>query len=104
MAPIFDSGNSFGYDKTERMMKDKDEIICKPFKKTHAEQLKLVSSFEWLDFSVLDEVPAIIREVMSDDQATEYVEERRINMICELAGQRIDYLRSIRRESEGCIM
>ena len=96
MAPIFDSGNSFDCDKTVRMMKDMDEIICKPFKKTHAEQLKLVSSFDWLDFSALDDVPAIIREVMSDEQAIEYVEERRINMICELAEQRIDYLRSMR--------
>ena len=33
MAPIFDSGNSLGCDKTVRMMKDRDEIICKPFKK-----------------------------------------------------------------------
>lgn len=45
--------------------------------------------------TALDEVPVIIREVMSEEQATEYVEERRINMICELAGQRIDYLRSM---------
>ena len=58
--------------------------------------MKLVSSFDWLDFSALDEVPVIIREVMSEEKAIEYVEERRINMICELAGQRIDYLRSMR--------
>lgn len=78
------------------MMKDRDEIISKPFRKTHPEQLKLVSSFDWLDFSALDDVPAIIREVMSEEQAIEYVEERRINTICELVGQRIDYLRSMR--------
>ena len=93
MAPVFDSGNSLGCDKTERMMKDRDEIICKPFRKSHREQLELVTSFDWIDFSALDEVPGIIESVLSDEKAADDLDERRIHTICELAGQRVEYLK-----------
>ncbi len=92
MAPIYDSGNSLGCDKTVAMMKDRDEIICKPFKKRHEEQLKLVSSFDWIDFSALREVPEIVLRVLSDPQAAEYMDERRISTICDLTKKRIQFL------------
>ena len=95
MAPIFDSGNSLGCDKTVYRMKDKDEIICKPFKKRHVEQLKLVSSFDWIDFSALSDIPEIIFHVLSDQRAADYLDKERIQVICDLAGQRIRYLETL---------
>jgi len=46
MAPIYDSGTSLGYDKMPIQIYIGRDITCKPFKKSHTEQLKLVSSFE----------------------------------------------------------
>ena len=89
MAPIYDSGSALGYDKTIPLMKDREEIICKPFKKHHDEQLKLVSSFDWIDFEALFDVPEIITGILSDEQAADYMDEKRIRTICELTGQRI---------------
>ena len=97
MAPVFDSGNSLGCDKTVFMMKDRDEIICKPFRKTHEEQLKLVTSFDWIDFSALAEVPEIISAVLSDKKAADHLDERRIAAISDLAAWRIEVLETIAR-------
>lgn len=94
MAPIYDSGSSLGYDKSIPLMKDESEIECKPFKKHHNEQLKLVSSFEWIDFDKLSDVPQMIIEILSDERARDYMEERRIQVIAELTRRRIEKLRA----------
>lgn len=95
MAPIYDSGSSLGYDKTIPLMKDRDEITCKPFKKHHDEQLKLVSSFDWIDFSALSDIREIITAVLSDEQAADYMDEKRIHTICDLAEQRVRNLEAL---------
>ena len=95
MAPIYDSGSSLGYDKTVPLMKDRDEVTCKPFKKHHDEQLKLVSSFNWIDFSALSDIREIITGVLSDEQAADYIDERRIQIICKLAEQRVQNLEAM---------
>lgn len=95
MAPIYDSGSSLGYDKTVPLMKDHDEIICKPFKNHHDEQLKLVSSFDWIDFSALADIRGIITNVLTDEQAKDYMDEKRINAICDLAEQRVSNLKEL---------
>lgn len=51
-APIFDSGTSLGYNRLERSIADIK--VCKPFKKTHNEQLQLVTSFDWIEFSKIN--------------------------------------------------
>ena len=76
-------------------MKDRDEITCKPFKKYHDEQLKLVSSFDWIDFGALSDVPEIITRILSDEQAADYMDEKRIRTICELTEQRIRNLEAL---------
>ena len=95
MAPIYDSGSSLGYDKTVPLMKDREEIVCKPFKRHHDEQLMLVSSFDWIDFSALDDIRQIITEVLSDEQTADYMDARRIHAICDLAEQRVRNLAEI---------
>ena len=54
-APIYDSGTSLWYD-TATVNISSSDVLCKPFKKKHSEQLKLVSSFDWLDISKLDDI------------------------------------------------
>jgi len=100
MAPIYDSGSSLGYDKSIPMMRDDSEVVCKPFKKHHEEQLKLVSSFDWIDFSALSDVRKMITDILSDEKAKDYLEERRIHAIAELTERRIRNLEMLASEKE----
>ena len=88
-APIYDSGSSLGYDKLPVQMRSEDEYICKPFKKHHAAQLKLVSSFAWIDFEKLGDVREIITGIMTAEGASDYLDTTRVNMICDMTEKRI---------------
>lgn len=88
MAPIFDSGSSLGYDRTASRIRIDHDVVCKPFKKHHAEQLKLVSSFDWIDFDALTDVGILIRETLSSEQARDFVGSDRIEAIVETAERR----------------
>ena len=65
-------------------------IECKPFKKTHHEQLKLVTSFGWIDFDRLRGVEQDIRDIL--DQAGEYVDESRKTAIISAFSSRLGQL------------
>ena len=93
MAPIYDSGSSLGYDKMPAGIYSEKDITCKPFKKSHIEQLKLVSSFDWIDFEKLSDVKGIIKEAFSVEGASDYVDEARIKAICDMTEKRINNLR-----------
>lgn len=95
MAPIFDSGSSLGYDKIASRIHAERDIICKPFKKHHAEQLKLVSSFAWIDFKALSGVGDMIREVFSEKQARDFVSADRCEAIIASVEERIRTLHEI---------
>lgn len=95
MAPIYDSGSSLGYDKSVPMMRDGSEVVCKPFKRHHEEQLKLVSSFDWIDFSALSDVREMITDILSDESAKDYMEEKRIRVIAKLTERRIKNLETL---------
>lgn len=79
-APIFDSGSSLGYDKLAGAILSGRGVECKPFKRTHEEQLKLVSSFDWVNFDSLYGLEGEIRAIF--DQAGEYMEQSRKDAIC----------------------
>lgn len=95
MAPIFDSGSSLGYDKVASRIHAERDIICKPFKKYHAEQLKLVSSFDWINFEALSGVGDTIREVFSEGQARDFVSADRCEAIIASVEERIRTLHEI---------
>ena len=94
-APIFDSGSSLGYDKLPVKMRSEDEYICKPFKKHHAQQLRLISSFAWIDFEKLGDIREIITGIMTADGASDYLDTTRVNMICEMTERRIRNLEQL---------
>ena len=75
MAPVYDSGSALGYDKLAAQIRSGKDITCKPFKKHHEEQLKLVSSFEWIDFEKLSDIKKDIREVMTTGDVAEYMDD-----------------------------
>ena len=89
-APIYDSGSSLGYDKLTPQIRSGRNISCKPFKKTHQDQLRLVTSFEWLDLSKLDSVDQDIREVFTG--AEEFIDKERVEAIVASVNRRIQTL------------
>lgn len=91
-APIFDSGSSLGYDKLAQQILSGRGVECKPFKKTHEEQIKLISSFDWIDFARLKGVDADIRSIF--DEAGGYMEEMRKDAIIHGVMKRIEILHS----------
>jgi hypothetical protein len=95
MAPIYDSGSSLGYDKLPAQMRLENNVICKPFKKHHAEQLKLVSSFDWIHFEALSDVKEMIIGILSAEDAKDYLDENRVRVIAEMADRRIRNLQML---------
>lgn len=91
-APIYDSGSSLGYDKVAGQIRAERDVECKPFKKHHAEQLKLVSDFSWIDFDRLADVDKLITNTLSADGAKEYMDDGRIKAIAETVNRRIQNL------------
>lgn len=92
-APLFDSGSSLGYDKLPNQILSLRGVECKPFKKTHAEQLKLVTSFDWIDFSKLEGIEWEIKEVF--DQAGDYMDEGRKSAIISAFSSRLGNLMTL---------
>ena len=92
MAPIYDSGSSLGYDKLPAQMRSEKDVACKPFKNHHAEQLKLVSSFDWIDFKQLIDVKELIAEVFFEEGAADYIDDARIRAITTGVESRIENL------------
>lgn len=91
-APIYDSGSSLGYDKMPAQMRSEKEVVCKPFKNHHAEQIKLVSDFGWIDFDKLSDAKELIESVLFSDGAEEYVGKDRIRAIADGVQRRIENL------------
>lgn len=89
MAPIYDSGSCLGYDKLANQIRSGKDITCKPFKKYHEEQLKLVSSFEWMNFENLSDVGELITDTFNMGDASDYMDELRISAIVDTVKKRI---------------
>ncbi len=89
-APIYDSGSSLGYDKVTAQIRSGRNITCKPFKRSHQDQLRLVTSFDWLDLSKLQGIDRDIREVF--EGAEEYVDRDRVEAIVASVNQRVQMM------------
>ena len=88
--PIFDSGSALGYDKLASQITAYGNIECKPFKKTHSEQLKLVSSFDWLNLGKLSGFDEEMGEIF--DSAGEYMDAGRKKAIMDAFSARLGML------------
>lgn len=91
-APIYDSGSSLGYDKMPGQMRSEKDVVCKPFKNHHNQQIKLVSDFSWIDFDALSDVAVLITNVLSADEAKDYIDESRVRAIAMGVQRRADTL------------
>lgn len=94
-APIYDSGSSLGYNSLLSQIHTEKNITCKPFKRRHDEQVKLVTSFDWIDFSKLSDAGDMVREVFSDPRAKELISENRKEAIAQMVERHIESLQTI---------
>ncbi len=100
-APIYDSGSSLGYcNFAENLF---NNLICKPFKKTFLEQLKLVTSFDWVEFEKLSGVEKDICDFLCDEKTILFIDSKRRAAIADLVRSRITWLEKYALEKQrGC--
>lgn len=95
-APLFDNGTSLWFDKPTPMIGRTAKLRCKPFKNTHEEQIKLVSSFEWLDISKLNGIEEEFRELVRDSI---FIDNTRCDAICKAMKERVNSLEKVINDS-----
>ena len=78
-APIYDSGTSMWHDKFTNAIANDNDVESKPFKEKHNEQIKLVTSFDWLDFDALDGIADEFAEILS---ASSFIDDERCAALC----------------------
>jgi len=88
-APIFDCGTSMWYDKFTHMISTTAKLPSKPFRSRHADQIKLVSSFKWLDIKALKGIDEEFREILSDSVI---IDDTRCNALCYGLRKRVEQL------------
>ena len=79
-APFFDNGSSFGFDKLDEEIQSNENIVCKPFQKTHEKQLQLVSSFAFLDEAKLDGLLPLVKDYYLDN-GSRFISKQRADAI-----------------------
>lgn len=91
-APIFDSGTALWFDKPLSMIYAGAKTVCKPFKNSHQEQIKLVSDFSWIDFSALNHLDEELLEIVKN---APFIDDARCSALCRALNQRIQMLHEI---------
>ncbi|MBU9737052.1 excisionase [Diplocloster agilis] len=91
-APIYDSGTSLWFDKPPAMISAGAKAPSKPFKTTHDEQIKLVSSFEWLDLTGLAGIEEELRELV---KGSLFIDTARADALCAALRGRVERLSQV---------
>lgn len=91
-APIFDSGSSLWFSKPQAFISPCTKVPCKPFKADHNEQIKLVTSFDWLDFSALKDIDEEFHEILNGSL---FIDETRRDALCSALRRRVEMLAEI---------
>ena len=95
-APIYDNGTSMWFDKPVSMIRPlAPRLPCKPFKTDHNEQIRLVTSFDWLDVSALKGIDEEYREIL---RGSVFIDGARCDALCFALQKRIELLSDIVNE------
>jgi len=88
-SPVFDCGTSMWCNEPVSMIHPMAKQSSKPFRSKHAEQIKLVSSFRWLDIKALRGIDEEFREILS---GSAFIDEARRDALCYGLRKRVDLL------------
>ncbi|MCO5386988.1 MAG: excisionase [Desulfosporosinus sp.] len=91
-APIYDSGSSLWFASPQALIGSTRKLTCKPFKNDHNEQIKLVTSFDWLDLSLLKGIDEEFREIL---RGSIFIDETRCDALCFALRKRVEMLASL---------
>ena len=84
LAPVYDSGTSLWHDTPHVG----SLVECKPFRKKHAEQIKLVEDLSWFNNNALGGLSAEIKEIFTpSDRVDEKRSEEIASAVAERCGQ-----------------
>ena len=89
VAPIYDSGSSMWFAKPTGMINANAKIPCKPFKADHEEQIRLVSSFDWIDFPALKGIDDEFHDILNGSL---FIDETRRDALCFALRKRVEML------------
>lgn len=90
VAPIYDNGTSMWFNTATKSIKaGARDIGSKPFKTNHADQIKLVTDFSWLDISKLKGIDEEFAEIL---ETAEHMDTERKDILCRMLNSRIDIL------------
>lgn len=93
LAPVFDCGSSLWCSQpASRIYTENASTPSKPFRKTHAEQIKLATSFDWLKPECLTDIDGLCDEVFRQNP---YMDGRRREKLCSAVNMRAELLREI---------
>jgi hypothetical protein len=93
-APIFDSGTSLWHNKLTKDICPHARQRSRPFCDNHAEQIRLVSSFDWLDLAALRGIDEEAREIL---QGAVFLDEARRDALCYGLRGRVEMLGAVMR-------
>ena len=100
-APVFDCGTSLWYNTQESLIKPlSPSLPSKPFRKTHGEQIQLVTDFSWVNTDKLKGIDEEMNDILSESA---YISDERRKVLCGAVRQRIELLDEIimkRNETE----
>lgn len=91
-APVYDSGSSLWFSSPQTFIRAKAKLPCKPFKNNHEEQIKLVTSFDWLNLSSLKGLDEEFREFLHNSL---FIDEARRDALCIALRKRAEMLTEI---------
>ena len=94
-APVFDCGTSMWCSEPTAMIRPLAKLPSKPFKPYHSEQIRLVTSFSWLDFSALRGIDEEFREILS---GSAFIDAARRDALCFGLRKRVELLQVQVRE------
>ena len=90
-APIYDSGTSLWFDTPTPMIRaEAPRVTSKPFKTSHEEQIKLVSSFDWIDWDALTDLDELFQSVT---EGSMFVDDARRTAIGAALRKRVQMLK-----------
>lgn len=92
-APIYDTGTSLWFSTPTKLIHSTAaNLPSKPFRDTHIEQIKLVSSFDWINFNALRDFGDEVRALLSDSL---FIDHERGDKLADAIERRIELLRTI---------
>ena len=92
MAPIFDNGTSLWCETINSFINPEANVESATFRKTHREQIRLVTSLDWLESAKLKDIPEEFAEILRESP---FIEDERRRFLCSALKRRMAMLEEL---------